>query len=158
MPTNLDPLYTKVPDSKGLLGVWDDIITEAPLALMALAAFSRYLGKVKTVSATPLQAGVSALSHVLKDIQTYLYTVWQVSSPVPPQSVRPLSVDKLPPSLWPNSMTTMSPDTTVLMIVSNRPSLVKLRADRPPIALLTTGIDNESARYCPHPRTGVRSR
>jgi hypothetical protein len=47
-------------------------MTEAPLALMELAAFSRYLGKVKTVSATPLGADVSALFVVLQKIQTYL--------------------------------------------------------------------------------------
>ena len=49
----------------------------------------------------------------------------QVSVPEPTQSERPLSVgEREPPSLCPNSMMTMSPDTTALVRVVKRPSFV----------------------------------
>lgn len=80
------------------------MITFAPLARRDLAALVRYVTYVWTT--TP--AGVV-----------------QVSLPEPRQSVRPLSVvEREPPSLWPNSMMTQSPDATVFMRVVKRPSSV----------------------------------
>jgi hypothetical protein len=70
---------------------------------------------------------------------SYLYVYLQVSDPLPGQSERPLS-GLLAPSLWPNSMTTKSPFLRSFPISSKRPSRVKLRAERPANALLTTGI------------------
>jgi hypothetical protein len=76
-----------------------------------------------------------------------------VSDPVPGQSLRPLSDAELglPPSLWPNSMTTMSPAVTSFAISSKRPSAAKLRAERPAMALFTTGMVTYLERYWPQP-------
>jgi hypothetical protein len=71
--------------------------------------------------------------------ESYLKVYLQVSVPLPGQSERPLS-GLLAPSLWPNSMTTKSPFLRSFPISSKRPSRVKLRAERPANALLTTGI------------------
>jgi hypothetical protein len=76
-----------------------------------------------------------------------LYVVWHVSEPAPPHTERPLSEeDSEPPSLWPNSMMTMSLGCTALMISSKRPSRVKERELRPPMALLTTGRETEKGK------------
>lgn len=86
--------------------------------------------------------------------KTHLYVVEQVWAPSPKQSVRPLSVLKLPPSLCPNSTTTQSPFLAEAATAANLPSLVKLLALRPATAELLTVRpvpEKEYLRYSPHP-------
>lgn len=88
---NLLGVYEQVPDSQMLFGVGEDIMTLAPFATSNLPALTRYAGYVSTVTVWPLYVDV------------------HVSLPAPGQGVRPLSVGlRLPPSLCPNSMMTIS--------------------------------------------------
>lgn len=67
--------------------------------------------------------------------------------PLPGHTERPLSVGvSEPPSLWPNSMMTMSLALTVLTMSVKRPSTVYERELRPPMALLTTDVVSEYGR------------
>jgi len=74
-------------------------------------------------------------------------TVAVVVVSLPTASCLPLSVAPEDPSLCPNSMTTKSPDFTVLINVVKRPSSVYDLADRPAIASFTTGNVKYCAKY-----------